>query len=70
MGLELKRTHNFLLYADDVNLVDKFNIIKESGEVLLDVRKTLGLEANADKTNYMYLTCSLHYETERLDIGR
>jgi hypothetical protein len=55
IGLELKGTHQLLVYADDVNLLgDSTNTIKES----LEAGRDIGLEINAEKTKYKFM--SLH----------
>jgi hypothetical protein len=52
-GLELNGTHQLLIYAYDVNLLDEnINIIKKSAEALLDASKKIGLEVNSEKTKY------------------
>jgi hypothetical protein len=52
----LKGTHQLLIYADDVNLLgDSVNTVKEKVEALLEVRRDIGLEINADKTKYMIM---------------
>jgi hypothetical protein len=51
-GLELNGRHQLPVYADDVNLlVDNIDTIKESTETLIDARKEVGLEVNAEKTS-------------------
>jgi hypothetical protein len=53
-------THRPLIYADDVNLLgDSINTIKENTKALLEGSKDVGLEINAEKTNYMIMS---HYQ--------
>jgi hypothetical protein len=50
VGLKLTRTHQFLAYADDVNLVgDNIDTVKKNTETLIDASKEVGLEVNAEK---------------------
>jgi hypothetical protein len=59
IGLELNGTYQLLVYADYVNLLgDTVNIKKENLETLLESSRDIGLEINAEKTNYMII--SLH----------
>jgi hypothetical protein len=46
-----------LVYADDVNLLDdSVNTIKENTETLLEARRDVGLEINAEKTKHMIMS--------------
>jgi hypothetical protein len=57
VGLKLNGTHQFLAYADDVNLLgDNIDIIKIHTETLIDASKEVGLEINVEKTKYMLLS--------------
>jgi hypothetical protein len=53
VGLKLNGTHQFLGYADDVNLLgDNTDTIKKNTETLIDASKEVGLEINVEKTKY------------------
>ena len=52
-GLKLNGTHQLLVYADDVNILGGSVQTKEDTESIMVASKGMGLEINADKTNYM-----------------
>jgi site-specific DNA-adenine methylase len=55
--LKLNGTHQLLVYADDVNLLDdNIDTIKRNTQHLIDASKEVGLEANTEKTKYMLLS--------------
>ena len=55
--LKLNGTHQFLAYADDVNILGgSVHTIKKSAEALVAATKEIGLEVNADKTKYMVMS--------------
>ena len=55
--LKLNGTRQFLLYADDVNMVGgSLHAIKEKAEALVLASKETGLDVNADKTKYMVMS--------------
>jgi hypothetical protein len=57
VGLKLNGTHQLLVYADDVNLLDgNIDTIKKNMETLIDVNMEVGPEVNTDKTKYTFLT--------------
>jgi hypothetical protein len=54
VGLELNGTHQLLVSADNVNLLDdSVNTIIEKIETLLEAGRDTDLEINAEKTKYM-----------------
>jgi hypothetical protein len=58
IGLKLNGTHQLLFYAHDVNLLgDSVNTIRDNSEILLQARRDIGLEMNADNTKYMIMSC-------------
>jgi hypothetical protein len=55
--LKLNGIHQFLTYADDVNLLgDNMDTIKKNTEILIDASKEVGLEINIYKTGYILLS--------------
>jgi hypothetical protein len=56
-GLKLNGTHQFLVYADDVNILDgSIDTIKKNTEAFVVASKEIGLEVNAGKTKYMVIS--------------
>jgi hypothetical protein len=57
VGLEMDGTHQLLIHADDIHLFgDSINTPKENIETLLEARRSVGLEINAEKTRYMIMS--------------
>jgi len=55
--LKLNGTHQLLVYADDVNVLGgSVYTIKENAEASIVASKEMGLEVNADKTKYMFMS--------------
>jgi len=55
-GLTLNGTHQRLVFADDVNILDgSVHTVKEHAETLLVANKEIGIEINTDKTKYMVI---------------
>jgi hypothetical protein len=49
VGLKLNRTHQLLVYADDMNLLgDNTDTIKKNVETLIDASKDVRLEVNTE----------------------
>jgi hypothetical protein len=56
VGLKLNDTHQFLVYADDVNLLGgSIHTIKKTAETLVTTSKENGSEVHAEKTKYMVM---------------
>ena len=57
MGLKLNGTRQFLVYADDVNvLAGRTHTMKKNAEVSRVASKENGLVVNAEKTKYMLVS--------------
>jgi DNA uptake protein ComE-like DNA-binding protein len=55
--LKLNSKHQLLVDADDVNILGgSVHTMKKNTEVLVVASKEIGLEVNADKTNYMVMS--------------
>jgi len=55
-GLKLNGTHQFLVYADYVNILGgSIHTIKENAQALVAASKEIGQEVNADKTKSMVI---------------
>jgi hypothetical protein len=55
--LKVNCTHQVLVYADDVNkLGGSVHTIKENAETLIVASKEIGLEVNANKTEYKVIS--------------
>ena len=56
-GLQLNGTHLLLVYADHVNILrGSVHNIKENAEALVVANKEIGIEVNADTTEYMVMS--------------
>jgi hypothetical protein len=52
-------THQLLYYADDVSLLrDNIDTAKKNKEILIVASKKIGVEVNADKIRYIYVSLS------------
>jgi hypothetical protein len=52
------RTHQLLVYVDDVNIVeDNINTMKKTPEALIDVSKDVGLKINIEKAKCILMSC-------------
>ena len=58
-GLKLNVKHQFLVYADDVNILGgSIPTVKKNAEALVVASNEIRLEVNADKTKYMVVSRS------------
>jgi sorting nexin-29 len=55
-GLKLNSTHQLLVYADDVNILGGSTHSIKNAENLVIASKEIGLEVNAEKTEYMVMS--------------
>jgi len=55
-GLKLNGTHQLVVYADVDILGGSVQTVKEKAESLVVASKEIGLEVNADKTQYMVMS--------------
>jgi len=55
--LKLNRTHQLLVYVDDVNILGgNICTVKKNTAVVLAGSNEIGLKVNADKTKYMVVS--------------
>ena len=56
-GLKLNGTHQFLVYADDVNTLDRtIHTLQRNTEDLIVCSEEISLEVQAEKTRYMIMS--------------
>ena len=56
-GLKINGTHQFLFFADDVNILGgSIHTVKENAEALVVASKEIGLEVNVDKNKSMVMS--------------
>ena len=57
-GLKLNGTHQLLVYADDVNILEGsvHTYIKKNTNAFIVYSKEIGLDIKADKTQYMVMS--------------
>jgi chloramphenicol O-acetyltransferase len=71
-GLKLNGTHQLLVYADDVNILDgSVHTIRKSTETLIVASKENGREVTADRTNYTvtYLVNAMQQQNHNIKTG-
>jgi hypothetical protein len=55
--LQLGGTHQLLVYANDVNILEgSVHTIKKNAEALIVANKEIGLKVNTDKTKYVIMS--------------
>ena len=55
--MKLNGTHQILVYADDVNILGgRVHTVDKNAEALVVATKEMGLEVNADKAKYMFIS--------------
>jgi hypothetical protein len=65
-GMKLSGIHQFLVYADDINLLDENkSTLTKIPEALLDVGNEVRLEVNAENNKYM---CMSHFKKAGNDV--
>jgi len=56
-GLKLNVIRQLVVYADDVNMLgESVHTLKKNTETLLVSSKEIGIEVNADETNYLVMS--------------
>jgi hypothetical protein len=66
VGLKLNDTHQFLPYADDMNLLgDNIDTTNKNTENLIDASKEVGLEVNIENSRYMLVSWDQNSDQNR-----
>ena len=67
--MKLNGTHQFLVYADDANILGgSVHTIKKNAEALIVASKVIGLEVNADEIEYVFVSQERNVTVGRLII--